>query len=53
MAAGGIAASTALDDPVLKMIALSIAGFGIFGCLPVIWTLHFFRGRPQRAALPR
>jgi nitrate/nitrite transporter NarK len=21
------------------MIALSIAGFGIFGCLPVIWTL--------------
>ena len=39
VAAGGIAASTALDDPVLKMIALSIAGFGIFGCLPVIWTL--------------
>ncbi|OXC74293.1 MFS transporter [Caballeronia sordidicola] len=39
VAAGGIAASTVLDDPVLKMIALSIAGFGIFGCLPVIWTL--------------
>jgi len=32
VAAGGIAASTVLDDPVLKMI-------GIFGCLPVIWTL--------------
>jgi MFS transporter, ACS family, tartrate transporter len=39
VAAGGIAASAALSDPVLKMIALSIAGFGIFGCLPVIWTL--------------
>jgi D-galactonate transporter len=39
VAAGGIAASAVLDDPVLKMIALSAAGFGIFGCLPVIWTL--------------
>ncbi|CDY77341.1 Nitrate/nitrite transporter [Caballeronia glathei] len=39
VAAGGIAAAAALDQPVLKMIALSIAGFGIFGCLPVIWTL--------------
>jgi MFS transporter, ACS family, tartrate transporter len=39
VAAGGIAASAGLDNPVLKMIALSIAGFGIFGCLPVIWTL--------------
>jgi MFS transporter, ACS family, tartrate transporter len=39
MAAGGIAASAGLDDPVMKMVALSIAGFGIFGCLPVIWTL--------------
>ncbi|MFM0337154.1 MFS transporter [Paraburkholderia fungorum] len=39
VAAGGIAAAAGLDDPVQKMIALSIAGFGIFGCLPVIWTL--------------
>jgi MFS transporter, ACS family, tartrate transporter len=39
VAAGGIAVSAGLDDPVMKMIALSIAGFGIFGCLPVIWTL--------------
>jgi ACS family tartrate transporter-like MFS transporter len=39
VAAGGIAISTALPDPTLKMIALSIAGFGIFGCLPVFWTL--------------
>jgi MFS transporter, ACS family, tartrate transporter len=39
VAAGGIGVSAGLDNPVLKMIALSIAGFGIFGCLPVIWTL--------------
>ncbi|GAB5097302.1 MFS transporter [Caballeronia sp. LP006] len=39
VAAGGIAASAGLDNPVAKMIALSIAGFGIFGCLPIIWTL--------------
>ena len=37
--AAGIAVSTALDNPVLKMVALSIAGFGIFGNLPVFWTL--------------
>ena len=34
-----MALSTALDDPTLKMVALSVAGFGIFGCLPVFWTL--------------
>ncbi len=39
VAAAGIAAAAVLDNPVEKMIALSIAGFGIFGCLPVIWTL--------------
>ena len=39
VAAAGIAASTALDDPLLKMISLSVAGFGIFACLPVFWTL--------------
>jgi sugar phosphate permease len=39
VAAGGIAAAAGLDNPVEKMIALSIAGFGIFGCLPVIWTV--------------
>lgn len=38
IASAGIAASTALDDPTMKMMALSIAGFGIFGCLPVFWT---------------
>ena len=35
----GIAVSTALDDPTLKMIAFCVAGFGIFACLPVFWTL--------------
>ena len=39
VAATGIALSTALDDPALKMLSLSVAGFGIFGCLPVFWTL--------------
>jgi len=38
VASAGIAASTALNDPTQKMAALSIAGFGIFGCLPVFWT---------------
>jgi MFS transporter, ACS family, tartrate transporter len=38
VAATGIAASTALGDPKMKMAALSVAGFGIFGCLPVFWT---------------
>jgi D-galactonate transporter len=39
MAAAGIAASTAFDDPTLKMIAFCVAGFGIFAVLPVFWTL--------------
>ena len=28
-----------LDNPVLKMVAFCVAGFGIFGALPVFWTL--------------
>jgi MFS transporter, ACS family, tartrate transporter len=39
IAAAGIAASTALDDPTLKMISFCVAGFGIFASLPVFWTL--------------
>jgi MFS transporter, ACS family, tartrate transporter len=38
VASAGIAISTALNNPTMKMVALSIAGFGIFGCLPVFWT---------------
>jgi len=39
IAAAGIAMSTVLDEPSLKMIALCVAGFGIFACLPTFWTL--------------
>jgi MFS family permease len=39
IAAVGIAASTFLPDPTMKMTALSVAAFGVFGCLPVFWTL--------------
>jgi MFS transporter, ACS family, tartrate transporter len=39
VAAVGIAVSTALDDPLLKMFSLCVAGFCIFACLPVFWTL--------------
>ncbi len=35
----GIAVSTLLPDPTLKMIALSVSAAGVFGCLPVFWTL--------------
>ena len=35
----GIAASTFLPDPTMKMLALSVAAFGVFGALPVFWTL--------------
>jgi MFS transporter, ACS family, tartrate transporter len=38
VASAGLAAAGLIDDPVAKMIALSIAGFGIFGGLPVFWT---------------
>jgi ACS family tartrate transporter-like MFS transporter len=38
VASAGIAISTMLNDPTMKMVALSVAGFGIFGCLPVFWT---------------
>src|SRR5262245_23539668 len=38
VASAGIAASTAFDEPTMKLDALSVAGFGIFSCLPVFWT---------------
>ena len=37
--ARGILAASFLADPTLKMIALSVGAFGVFGCLPVFWTL--------------
>jgi len=39
VAAAGLAAGAFLDDPTAKMAAFSVAGFGIFGALPVFWTL--------------
>ena len=39
VAAAATAAATALDDPAMKMLAFSVAGFGIFGSMPVFWTL--------------
>ena len=39
LAAAGLAASTVLPDPVMKMVALCVANFGIFACLPPFWTL--------------
>jgi D-galactonate transporter len=38
IAAAGIAGSTLVDSPTLKMIALSIGAFGVFAVLPVFWT---------------
>jgi D-galactonate transporter len=38
IAALGIAGSTAVDDPTLKMVSLSIGAFGVFAVLPVFWT---------------
>jgi MFS family permease len=53
LAAAGIALSTALDDPTLKMLAFCLAGFGIFACLPVFWTLPtaFLSGAPAAAGI--
>jgi len=39
VAAAGISAATVFDDPAMKMLSFSIAGFGIFASMPVFWTL--------------
>jgi ACS family tartrate transporter-like MFS transporter len=39
VAGAGIGASTAFASPVLQMLCFCIASFGIFGVLPVFWTL--------------
>ncbi|MFG1347888.1 MFS transporter [Xanthobacter autotrophicus DSM 431] len=36
---GGLAASATLSDPVMQMIALSVAAAGIFTAMPTFWTL--------------
>jgi cyanate permease len=51
VAAGGIGAAAVIDDPLLKMVALTIAGFGVFSSLPVFWTLPAaFLSGPAAAA---
>ena len=35
----GIGASAVLNDPLMKMIALTIGGVGVFAALPIFWTL--------------
>jgi MFS family permease len=39
VAAIGIAGSALFADPVLKIISLSVAAFGLFGGMPVFWSL--------------
>jgi MFS transporter, ACS family, tartrate transporter len=39
VAALGIAVAAVVDEPTLKMAALTVAAFGVFSCLPVFWTL--------------
>ncbi len=39
VAAGGTLAASFLPDPTLKMLAFSVAAFGVFGCLPTFWAL--------------
>ena len=39
IAAAGLTVGAFLNDPTAKMVAFSVAAFGIFGSLPVFWTL--------------
>jgi MFS transporter, ACS family, tartrate transporter len=39
IAAAGISASTLTGDPTLTMVAFTIGACGVFGALPVFWTL--------------
>ena len=39
LASAGLAASTMLPDPYLKMVAICVAAFGIFACIAPFWTL--------------
>jgi MFS transporter, ACS family, tartrate transporter len=51
VAALGIAAAAVVDQPAAKMVLLSVAGFGVFSCLPVFWTLPAaFLSGPAAAA---
>jgi D-galactonate transporter len=53
IAAAGIAGSTLVSDPTLKMVALSIGAFGVFAVLPVFWTFPtaFLHGAAAAAGI--
>jgi D-galactonate transporter len=51
VAALGIAVAAVVDEPLLKMAALTLAAFGVFSSLPVFWTLPAaFLSGPAAAA---
>ncbi|MBV9749287.1 MAG: hypothetical protein JO157_10770 [Acetobacteraceae bacterium] len=39
VAAVGIGGSTFVADPTAKVLLLSVGAMGVYGCLPVFWTL--------------
>lgn len=39
LAAAGVAAAAVIDDPVMKMVALTLSAMGLNASLPVFWTL--------------
>jgi ACS family tartrate transporter-like MFS transporter len=39
LGAAGLLGSTMVADPVLKMVAFSVAAFGFLGCQPVFWAI--------------
>ncbi len=53
MAAIGIAGSTLVQDPMLKMAALTFGIFGVFAVLPVFWTFptSFLSGAAAAAGI--
>jgi D-galactonate transporter len=51
IAAVGLIAATATEDPTLKILAFSVSAFGVFAVLPVFWTLPTaFLAGPAAAA---
>jgi ACS family tartrate transporter-like MFS transporter len=50
LAATGIAAAAVIDDPVGKMVCLTLSAIGVYSCSPVFWTLapNFLTGAVSR-----
>jgi len=53
LAAAGLGASAVLDNPVLKLAAISVSAFGSFAALPTFWTLptSYLTGAAAAAAI--